>query len=129
MTMTKKRTALINNLIMGTTFFVLSAVLFLFSLNYPDSTELMDFSDSDKVVFSVVPENKYVPIDKATLFSAADYEKIPLYYAEHSEKWHISKECQYIRNSKNVKFTDYHTAISFGLSACSACGYPDELPD
>ena len=127
--MTKKRTALINNLIVGTFFTVLSAVLFIFSLNYPDSSLIMGFSSPDKIVFSTVPDGKYDPVDKDALFSAEDYGKMPLYYAQSSKKWHLSKECQYIRNSKNVNFTDYHTAVSMGLSACSACGYPDEMPD
>lgn len=127
--MTDKRTALINNLIMSTVFFVLSAVLFAFSFYYSDDSEIIKFSDSDGVLFSSVPEDKYTPESKDSLFSAEDYIGLPLYYAENSKKFHLSKECQYIRNSKNVKYTDYYSAVSSGLSACSSCGYPDDLPD
>ena len=126
--MKKKRTALIVNLMMGTFYIVLSAVLFLFT---DDITELSSFMlfYNDKVVYSVGPEDKYEPVPKDSLFTPNDYDGITLYYARTSTKWHLTKECQYLRNSKVITSTDYDTAVSLGLSACSKCGYPDERPD
>jgi hypothetical protein len=43
------------------------------------------------------------------------------YYTESGTKWHIDKECRYIKNSKKILEGDYKAVEGRGLSPCSGC--------
>jgi hypothetical protein len=43
------------------------------------------------------------------------------YYTESGTKWHIDKECRYLKRSKNILEGDYKTVEGKGLSPCSGC--------
>ncbi|MBO5036610.1 MAG: hypothetical protein J6D42_05980 [Clostridia bacterium] len=126
--MSDKRTAVIVNLIMGTFFLVLSAVLFAFSGVYAKTPRYMSFAE-DRIVYSVVLEDKYESVDKDSLYTAEDYIGLTLYRTPSGKKWHLTKECKYLRSSKKIIATDYQAAVSAGLSACTNCGYPDKHYD
>ncbi len=114
---------------LGTFFFTLAAILLGFSLCYLEHPFIMMFSTDGQVLYTVIPDDKYEVVHKDEIYSAADYEAFTLYRTKYGKKWHLTKECQYIRESTTISVIDYSAAIEAGLSACSVCGYPDKYPD
>lgn len=48
--------------------------------------------------------------------------KSKVYYAEHSERYHISKNCRTLKRSRNVYKTTKKKAKAMGLTKCKVCG-------
>lgn len=128
MTNTKKRTGSIFNLIAGAAYTALAAVLFVLSAG---SFDVSDYYLPDAAQITrgeSVFDDDSEPEEELS-YSAEDYAGLKLYYSAHGKKWHLTRECQYIRNSKNTEYTDYETAVSMGLTPCSKCGFPGMLKD
>jgi hypothetical protein len=128
MTNTKERKGPIFNIIAGAAFCALAAALFALSASpfqvsdhySPDAAQIT----RGESVFDEIPEP-----EEELSYSAEDYAGLKLYYSAHGKKWHLTRECQYIRNSNNTEYTDYETAVSMGLAPCSKCGFPGMLKD
>ena len=127
MAYTEKRTKTVSNLIAGAAYSALAAVLFVFSLSGPLSAQ-NGFSYDYGVTRSENEQAADTEYEERT-YSAEDYAGMRLYYTPFGKKWHLTRECQYLRNSENILYTDYGTAVSSGLTPCSKCGYPDSLKD
>ncbi|MBR5721358.1 MAG: hypothetical protein IKX78_02610 [Clostridia bacterium] len=124
---TEKRTKTVTNLIAGAAYSALAAVLFVFSFNSPVYAQ-NGLSDGYAVTRSetdIAAETE----DEERTFTAEDYAGKRLYYTPFGKKWHLTRECQYLRNSETILYTDYEDAVSKGLTPCSKCGYPDSVKD
>jgi hypothetical protein len=121
-----KGTGFAMNLTAGAVFTALAAVLFFFAVNSPSLNTSPDFNAETRA--PVFAEEEPEPEEVKT-YSAGDYEGIKLYYSPYGKKWHLTRECQYLRNSEDISFTDYETAVSMGLTPCSNCGYPGSVKD
>ncbi len=124
---TEKRTKTVSNLIAGAAYSALAAVLFVFSFNSPLSAR-NGFSGDYGITRSETDFAAETEAEEQT-FSAEDYAGKRLYYTPFGKKWHLTRECQYLRNSETILYTDYEDAVSKGLTPCSKCGYPDSVKD
>ena len=125
---TKRKTDFVLNLVAGAAYSALAAVLFFLSAgSFPLSVEYLP--ETAQITRGESVFDGTTEYGEELQYSAKDYEGLKLYYSAHGKKWHLTRECQYIRNSKIIEYTDYETALSMGLTPCSKCGYPGMVND
>ena len=107
---------------------IYTKILFVFSsqAHVPEGNIV---SDASLITRGESVFEEYAETDEEYAYSAADYAGLKLYYTAHGKKWHLTRECQYIRNSGSIDYTDYDTAVARGLTPCSKCGYPGQIKD